>query len=84
MFDCQFCEIFKSSFFYKTPPVAGSVCGKATILSATTIRIENVVEVINNWFNDSQDFFNILIHCYDIVIIATIKEQLKKLPTTEK
>ena len=25
LFSCEFCEIFKNSFFYKTPPVAASV-----------------------------------------------------------
>ena len=24
MFSCEFCEIFKKTYFYKTPPVAGS------------------------------------------------------------
>ena len=25
VFSCEFCEIFKNTFFYKTPPVAASV-----------------------------------------------------------
>ena len=25
MFFCEFCEIFKNSFFYRTPPLAASV-----------------------------------------------------------
>ena len=25
MFSCEFCEIFKTTFFYRTPPVAASV-----------------------------------------------------------
>ena len=25
MFSCEFCEIFKNTFFYRTPPVAASV-----------------------------------------------------------
>ena len=27
MFSCEYCEIFKNSFFYRTPPVAASAPG---------------------------------------------------------
>ena len=28
VFSCEFCEIFKNTFFYRTPPVAASVFEK--------------------------------------------------------
>ena len=30
VFFCEFCEIFKNTFFYRTPPVAASVCDAMT------------------------------------------------------
>ena len=43
-FSCEFCEIFKNIFFYRTPPVAASelklakVCLKSTLTGAATQR----------------------------------------------
>ena len=31
MFSCEYCEIFKNSFCYRTPPVAASVESKSEI-----------------------------------------------------
>ena len=37
VFSCEFCEIFKSTFFYRTPPVDASEC---TILSGGALQLE--------------------------------------------
>ena len=30
-FSCEFCQIFKNTFFYRTPPVTVSVCNLITL-----------------------------------------------------
>ena len=47
VFSCEFCEIFKNTFFYKTPPVAVSVnVGLITILSyCTSLEKSNTLKV---------------------------------------
>ena len=48
VFSCQFCDIFKSTFFYETHPVAASLKMKKVILKNTlalnqTLKIKNTL-----------------------------------------
>ena len=36
-FSCEFCEIFKNTFFYRTPPVAASETPSLTIAITITV-----------------------------------------------
>ena len=49
MFSCEYCEIFKNSFCYRTPPVAASVESKSEI--DETLKTFLGIMYINNHSN---------------------------------
>ena len=41
MFSCEYCEIFKNSFFHRIPPVGASVAICDTVSSSEVAKISN-------------------------------------------
>ena len=47
-FSCEFCEISKNTFCYRTPPVAASVCRRRKV---PAVKIENLKAFIIKHYN---------------------------------
>ena len=45
VFSCEFCEIFKNTFFYRTPPLASPA--QAFSESCQTSKMECFVKIVN-------------------------------------
>ena len=39
-FSCEFCEIYKNTFCYRTPPVATSVCCRRKVVTFSSTSVE--------------------------------------------
>ena len=52
MFSCEYCEIFKNTFFYRTPPVAASETLSMNVRggsrTAATSKMERFVIIVNS------------------------------------
>ena len=56
MFSCEFCEIFKNTFFHRTPPLAASflhLCVRALDTSAGFQKGKSFTFVLEHIYNQS-------------------------------
>ena len=53
VFSCEFCEISKNTFFYRTPPVAASVCCRRKVAA---VKIEKLKAFIIRHYDISKTY----------------------------
>ena len=56
VFSCEFCEVFKNTFFYRAPPVAASECNEEILESCFEMQ-EDLENVLENNFKIHQKIF---------------------------
>ena len=44
MFPCEYCKIFKNSFFYKTPPEAAFDCQRIWLLNTWKLKVGTLMQ----------------------------------------
>ena len=57
VFSCEFCEISKNTFLYRTPPVAASVCANDYSLHITGKDLKLVKSIVEKDFSAVTDWF---------------------------
>ena len=57
VFSCEFCEISKNTFLYRTPPVAASVCANDYSLHITGQDLKLVKSIVEKDFSAVTDWF---------------------------